>query len=113
MEYTEIDDFREDDFYTDKNRTAGDRRKKNYQKAVSRRNKDISRKISFEYGTAIVHPWYKHLHQYSKNKIHCSCPLCAFNAKRHGRVIFGKKLPMGDKRREEACRQQLADYYTA
>ena len=22
-------------------------------------------------------PYYEHLHQYSKNKIHCSCPMCA------------------------------------
>ena len=22
------------------------------------------------------HPWYDNLHQYSKNKIHCSCKLC-------------------------------------
>lgn len=22
--------------------------------------------------------WYKNLHQYSKNKIHCSCNLCKF-----------------------------------
>ena len=22
------------------------------------------------------YPWYNNLHQYSKNKIHCSCPLC-------------------------------------
>lgn len=21
-------------------------------------------------------PWYDNIHQYSKNKIHCSCPLC-------------------------------------
>ena len=21
--------------------------------------------------------WYNNLHQYSKNKVHCSCPLCA------------------------------------
>lgn len=21
--------------------------------------------------------WYKNLHQYSKNKIHCSCPMCS------------------------------------
>lgn len=23
------------------------------------------------------HEYYEHLHQYSKNKVHCSCPLCA------------------------------------
>lgn len=32
--------------------------------------------------------WYPHLHQYSKNKIHCSCPLCKPKT-RHHRPAFG------------------------
>lgn len=27
-------------------------------------------------------PMYKNLHQYSKNKIHCSCPICSAKTKR-------------------------------
>lgn len=30
-------------------------------------------------GTVHTESWYNNLHQYSKNKIHCSCPMC--NAK--------------------------------
>ena len=83
----------------------GKRRKQDYTKAVSRRNKDISRGDVFA-----KHPWYSNLHQYSKNKIHCSCPLCAFNAKKHGRVLYGRILPMGDKKREDKLLSQLEDY---
>lgn len=108
--YNDENEIKDADFYTEKDRTAGDKRKRDYQKAVSKRNKDISRKISFDNGTSTVHPWYSNLHQYSKNKIHCSCPLCAFNAKRHGRIIFGRTLPMGDKRREESCADQMKEY---
>ena len=38
------------------------RRKKRITEEVYRHRKD--------------YPWYNNLHQYSKNKIHCSCPLC-------------------------------------
>lgn len=27
------------------------------------------------------YPYYKNLHQYSKNKIHCSCPMCSQKTK--------------------------------
>ena len=83
----------------------GKRRKQDYTKAVSKRHKDISRGEMF-----VEHPWYDNLHQYSKNKIHCSCPLCAFNAKKHGRVLFGRILPMGDKKREDKLLSQLEEY---
>lgn len=49
-------------------RTRAERRKNNYNKAI--RKKGIVEKC---YGFAR----YDNLHQYSKNKIHCSCPLCA------------------------------------
>ena len=53
------------------------RRKNNFAKARRKRNIDKSVHNG-------IHPWYSNLHQYSKNKIHCSCPLCAFNHKKHG-----------------------------
>lgn len=52
------------------------RRKRNFSKAKRKRKIDCT-----------VHnnsPWYNNLHQYSKNKIHCSCPLCAFNHPKNG-----------------------------
>ena len=29
--------------------------------------------------------YYNNLHQYSKNKIHCSCPMCSVKSKNRGR----------------------------
>lgn len=83
----------------------GHRRKTDYQKAVSKKHKDASRGQHF-----VEHPWYDNLHQYSKGKIHCSCALCAFNYKRHGQVVFGKILPMGDQRKAEAMKAKLREY---
>lgn len=43
---------------------------------LSRKKALRKRKIDrFHYGC--VYPWYDNLHQYSKNKIHCSCPMCS------------------------------------
>ena len=57
-------------------RTRAERRSNDWHKAIRKK------KISDIYcgtvidGEYVVHGWYRHLHQYSKNKIHCSCPLC-------------------------------------
>lgn len=53
----------------EKNRKRQQRRKMDFTKAV--RKKKISESIGIFY--------YDNLHSYSKNKIHCSCPLCAFS----------------------------------
>ena len=52
----------------EKNMNRGIRRKKDYCKA--KRKEYISKEV---YGV----DWYDNLHQYSKNKVHCSCPMCA------------------------------------
>lgn len=46
-------------------------RKTSIKKA--RRKKRITEEV-YQHGKDS--PWYNNLHQYSKNKIHCSCPLC-------------------------------------
>lgn len=48
------------------------RRYKDYIKAKRKRNLDAA---VYGYGTR-WYPWYNNLHQYSKNKIHCSCSIC-------------------------------------
>lgn len=80
----------------------GERRKKNYTKAV--RKQKIAKAIYA--GTA---PWYNNLHQYSKNKIHCSCPRCAFNARYHGRVVR-KELPYSEMLRAASLNDRLKEY---
>ena len=48
----------------------GERRKINFSHAVRKK------KIDSQYPYNVNHPYYDNLHQYSKNKIHCSCPDC-------------------------------------
>ena len=53
-------------------RTRAWRRHKDYVKAKRKKNIDAQWANS-----TFWRPWYDNLHQYSKNKIHCSCPMCA------------------------------------
>lgn len=73
------------------------RRKNNIYKA--KRKQKIAAKIYSGY------PYYNNLHQYSKNKIHCSCPWCAFNHKKKGYV----NRPISDLRNIEKLNFQLID----
>ena len=57
-------------------RTKAERRKNDFKKAI--RKKNI---VESFYG----YTWYNNLHQYSKNKIHCSCPMCSAKTKYNGR----------------------------
>lgn len=54
--------------YLEKDKTREWRRNKNVSKA-RRKQKICQKHYGFEY--------YDNLHEYSKNKIHCSCPLCS------------------------------------
>lgn len=51
-----------------------------YKKA--KRKKQISEDVY-----NCIGPYYDNLHQFSKNKIHCSCPMCnrKTNLKKHGK----------------------------
>ena len=53
-------------------RPTAEKRHNDYVKAIRKR------RIDRELDTSIYHhDWYDNLHQYSKNKIHCSCPMCS------------------------------------
>lgn len=56
----------------------GERRKINFLHAVRKR------KIDRQYPLGDKYPMYNNLHQYSKNKIHCSCPDCRGRSIGHG-----------------------------
>ena len=53
-----------------------------YNRQMSRRKALRKRRISEQFcGIDTEHPYYNNLHQYSKNKVHCSCPLCRLKSK--------------------------------
>lgn len=62
------------------NRSKAENRHNSYVKAL--RKQKIAKEL---YGG-----YYDNLHQYSKNKIHCSCPLCS--AKTNNKQLIGKTI---------------------
>lgn len=48
-------------------------------------------------------PYYNNLHQYSKNKIHCSCPMCRAKTRING-------LTIADTRKQEAMDYSEEEY---
>lgn len=66
-------------FSTPKESRKGYRRKIDYKKAKRKARIDLARSCD---GL----PLYDNLHQYSKNKIHCSCQLC------RGKDCFGRHV---------------------
>ena len=77
---TLTDDEMESLFSTPKESRKGSRRKTDYKKA--------KRKARINIATMACNdvPLYNNLHQYSKNKIHCSCCLC------RGKDCFGRHV---------------------
>lgn len=63
------------------------------------RDRGEKRKIDFTHAlrkkkkaeTKFSSPYYDNLHQYSKNKIHCSCPDCSGKTSRDGYTNSDKK----------------------
>lgn len=59
---------------------------------ISARNRDVSRRkalrkqrLAKELSYYGAPDYYDNLHQYSKNKIHCSCPACQRKTRNRGR----------------------------
>ena len=64
-------------------RTRAERRHNDKKKALRKRY--ITRN-AYE-----IQEYYNNLHQYSKNKIHCSCPMCTQKTNNRGRhKYYGK-----------------------
>ena len=74
-------------------RTRAWRRYKNYTKAKRKREIDLqSHWWPYPYDNYLTFwvnghrcGWYDNLHQYSKNKIHCSCPMCSTKTRNKGK----------------------------
>ena len=78
-------------------RNRAEKRHNDWKKAI--RKKKIINAYGWDY--------YDNLHQYSKNKIHCSCPLCrAKTAKRKQVWSGGKNWSIADERRIEEMNEQ-------
>lgn len=95
-------------------RTRAWRRHKDFTKA--RRKQKLDNSYHWYYNDAEgmhLYPWYPNLHQYSKNKIHCSCPMCRRKTKNHGAAALynGTYNPsLHDKRVDEAIKQEVEEW---
>ena len=82
-------------------RTRAEKRHNDWKKAIRKRRIDRERDPND------THDWYDNLHQYSKNKIHCSCPLCrAKTGKRKSLGTNSKNWSMADEKRIEEMKNQ-------
>ncbi len=78
-------------------KTRAERRKNDYNKAIRKKNiAEHNHKSS----------WYDNLHQYSKNKIHCSCPLCSAKTSKYGNTPNYKH---SDELKIESTNSKLAE----
>ena len=69
-------------------RTRAEHRHNDKKKAL--RKRWITRNAYYSYSID-MQEYYDNLHQYSKNKIHCSCPMCAKKTNNRGRhKYYGK-----------------------
>lgn len=83
-----------------------------YNRDVSRRKALRKRRIAREvYCDGDTHPYYNNLHQYSKNKIHCSCSICSTKTRNKGRrrSLHGNYSPSLNYRISELRKQQSMD----
>ena len=62
-------------------------------RGLNRTKKYISDHVYFNLGGEFS--YYNNLHQYSKNKIHCSCPLCAAKSK----TKYGRNMKISEIRK--------------
>lgn len=82
-----------------KNHSRSHSRKMNIKHALRKRK--IAREVlGFEY--------YDNLHQYSHNKIHCSCPMCRSKDWSLGNNSDGQRS-MRDRRQINSMTQQVAE----
>ena len=98
-----------------KHRGKAWRRHKDYSKAKRKRNIDLDKQSHWndEIGTHI-YPCYNNLHQYSDNKIHCSCPMCRCKTNNKGAAAMyhGTYNPtLMDMRRQLSMNDDYLEYF--
>ena len=77
-------------------RKTAEKRHNDWRKAIRKRN-IVHAVYGWDTG------WYDNLHQYSKNKIHCSCPMCRGGYTKHG------ENNISDRRKLEEMESQELD----
>ena len=85
-------------------RNRGWRRKKDFSKAKRKRDIDKIWRMMI--------PCYKNLHEYSKNKIHCSCGMCSVKTRNKGdrRKLSGNYSPSINYTIKDQKRKDEMDY---
>ena len=86
-------------------------RKMSYLKALRKQ------RIDKETSAGRWSPYYNNLHQYSKNKIHCSCPMCSSKTRNKGhrkRNCWAPSLnyTISDLRKIDSLNYKEDDYYS-
>lgn len=89
-------------------RNLAEKRHNDWVKAIRKRR--IDRELK---GTRNCRDWYDNLHQYSKNTIFCSCPMCRSKTSklkmRKSGGPGGKNWPITDKKRIDEMKDQMLD----
>lgn len=92
-------------------RTSQWRRDMNKRKALRKRR--IDREVHYYFSTSNS-DWYDNLHEYSKNKIHCSCGMCSryrkTNNKGASRLISGNYAPSKNWKKSDQKRLLEMEY---
>ena len=88
--------------------TTAEKRHNDWKKAIRKRKIDRNTQGS----SAVKHDLYDNLHQYSKNKVHCSCPLCSAKTKKSRRDWEGggKNWSVSDQRKVDEMKDQEFDF---
>ena len=94
-------------------RSRGYYRDVGYRKA--KRKQRITEEV-YVYWDGLSHPYYDNLHQFSKNKIHCSCLMCSAKTRNKGkrRHGAGRRAPsinykISDLRKIQSMDSQVED----
>ena len=93
------------------------RRWKDYTKA--RRKYELDKELSYmgydpKTGEQRQYLYYKNLHEYSKGKIHCSCPLCSAKTRNKGnckRWAPALNYKPSDRRKVDSWNNQMEELY--
>lgn len=87
-----------------------------YNRDVTRRKALSRRQLARKIYSRSEKDYYDNLHQYSKNKIHCSCPMCSAKTRnKHKRRGNGRgfassiNYKISDQRKVDAMKEDLKE----